>query len=149
MEHHIDGGARPQKGSERRNRIGPWTAMGKDMVKNQFGNITRGRYSKMFADAQTAGGFTGDYANTKSKAAGGTKKIKYFKMRAKSGKQMIMWRKNKSTIIPALVETAKPTYRIRWPFYRIVDAVTQKRFPLLFKKSLDREVRKIQRARVS
>ena len=150
MEHHIDGGARLQKGSERRNRIGPWTAMGKDMVKNQYGNITKGRYTKMFADAQTASGASGsgDYASTKTKAKGGTKTIKYFKMRSKSGKQMIMWRKNKKTIIPALVETVKPRYRVRWPFYRIVAAVTQARYPELFRKSLAREVKKLQQPRV-
>jgi hypothetical protein len=149
LQHHIDGGARPQKGSERRNRLAPWTAAGKNMTRNQYGNITRGRYAKMFADSQLTGQFSGDYSSTKTKAKGGTKKISYFKTKTRTGKSMIMWKKNKSTIIPALVETSKPTYRKRWPFYRTVRSVTKRKFPIQLRKSINREVRKLKQPRVT
>ena len=145
LQHHIDGGARLQKGSERRNRLGPWTAMGKDAPKNAYGNITRARYSKMFADAQLAGGFTGDYASTKTKAAGGKKQIKYFKGKTKSGKDAIYLKsggKRNPKITPMLISTSKPTYRKRWPFYKTVGVVSRQQFPIQFTKQLAREIKK-------
>ena len=153
MEHHIDGGSRPQKGSERAagtGRIGSWSAMGKDAPRNQYGNITRATYSKMFADVQRAGLYSGDYANTKTKAAGGTKNIKHFMVKGKNGKNIIFKKSGRGgkNITPMLVETAKPTYRKRWPFYRVARSIAKRQFPILLRKSIDREVKKLKQPRV-
>ena len=144
--HHIEGGPRKQKGSERRTRLGLWTAAGKNAPRNKFGNIPRATYAKMFADAQLAGGFTGDYANTKTKRAGGTKAIKFFAGRTRSGKRAIYKKvggKRNPRIIPMLVEVRKPRYRKRWPFNKINNSMSKRLFPELFRKQLNRELAKI------
>jgi hypothetical protein len=144
LMHHVKGGARKKKGSERRGRIGDWTAMGKNAPRNQYGNITRARYSKMFADVQRAGLYSGDYASTKTKAQGGTKKIKYFMRKGKGGKNVIYMKSGRGgkKITPMLVETKQPTYRKRWPFYKIARSVYKREYDRLFSKQLAREIKK-------
>ena len=147
--HHIEGGPRPQKGSERaagRGRLAPWTAAGKDAKRNRYGNIPRATYAKMFADAQLAGLYSGDYASTTPKRRGGIKKIKYFAGVTRSGKRAIYQRvggKKSKKIIPVLVEIKKPTYRKRWPFFKVGIKMSRRLFPGLFRKSLTRELARL------
>jgi hypothetical protein len=149
LEHHITGGARPKKGSERaggRGRLGAWTAMGRDAKKNKFGNIPRATYAKMFADAQLANAFSGDYSSTKTKAAGGTKAINYFAGVTRKGRRAIYKKtggKRNPKITPMLIEVSRPTYRKRWPFYRVGNKMARRVFPRLFNKQLDRELAKL------
>ena len=144
--HHIEGGPRLQKGSERRGRMGEWTAAGKNAPRNRYGNITRSTYAKMFADAQLTGRFSGDYSKTKTKAAGGSKLIRYFAGRTRTGKRVIYKRvggKRSRQVIPMLVETRKPTYKKRWPFFRTGKRQAERIFPELFIKSIRREIAKL------
>ena len=147
--HHVQGGPRAKKGSERVNgqgRLASWTAMGRDAKRNKFGNITRSTYSKMFADAQLADAYKGDYSSTKTKAAGGTKKIKYFAGVTSKGRRAIYLKsggKKNPKITPMLVEVSQPMYRKRWPFYTVGNKIARRQFPELFNKQLNRELAKL------
>ena len=148
LVHHVEGGQRRQRRSEK--RLSMWTVMGKNTKKNKFGNITGARYSKILADLQVFG-YSDATQNTKLKsqkyASGKTGKgVKYFMKRGRSGKKIIYEKlggKRNPRIVPALVETgAAPTYRKRYPFYKLIRRHFTKRIGGIFKRAMDKEIRR-------
>jgi len=122
-------------------RLGGYWVPGKDARLNKYGNLTRGTWNKALADIGKYGQFTGDAANTLTKAQGGTKRILYFLRRHKNGRRVI-YKKVRKRIIPWMVEVSRPQYRVRLRFRKIVTKVAAKEYGPLFDKAMQRELAK-------
>ena len=138
LQVHIDGGRRPMRRSEK--RLGFYFALSKSAARS---SLTRGVISKILADVGEFGRYAGDAANTKIKAAGGKKRIKYF-IRGNPGRRIVYEKfgRGGKQIRPILVEIREPRYRKRLPFDTIVRAQVRLHFNRLFTKQLAREVKR-------
>jgi len=139
LQPQVAGGTRVQKRAEK--RLGGYWVPGKDARLNKYGNLTRGTWNKALADIGKYGQFTGDAANTLTKAQGGTKRILYFLRRHKNGRRVI-YKKVRKRIIPWMVEVSRPQYRVRLRFRKIVTKVAAKEYGPLFDKAMQRELAK-------
>jgi len=139
LEPQVAGGTRPQKRAEK--RFGGYWVPGKDARLNKYGNLTRGTWTKAIADIGKFNMYTGDAANTLTRAQGGKKRIQYFVRRHSNGKRII-YKKVRGGIIPWIVEVSRPRYRVRLPFAKIVRVVMAKEYGPLFDKAMQRELAK-------
>ncbi len=133
---HVTGGNRPMRRSEE--RLGFYFAISKHSSRKR---LTRGVIQKILADVGGFGRYAGDAANTKTKAQGGAKKIKYF-IRGQVGRRIVYEKfgRGGKLVRPILVEIRKPKYRVRLPLYKVAQATYRIHFEKLFHKQLQREL---------
>jgi hypothetical protein len=142
---HIHGGTRKVKPFER--RLSPFMAghryamPGAGMVLDRHGNIPRGTVTKILSQVRALGNYQDQTAATKkrNKRKGG---VEYFWPKPGSGLKSGIYKRQGRRIMPALIFTSTATYRPRFPFYEFGIAVARVRFPVMFDKALEREMRK-------
>jgi hypothetical protein len=147
----VVGGTRPKKRAEQ--RLGSYMYPGKSFPRNQFGNLEAKTYTKMLSDVgvyagSDSAGNTKRLSTRRKKALTKLKasKVQFFQI-ANSNKSTIYKRKGRGkknrALLPALVQGRAPTYKPRLPFYKIGISMTKRRFPILLKQRIDREVFKL------
>ena len=138
LQIHIDGGVRPMRRSEE--RLGFYFAISKAAGR---ATLTRGVMTKILADVGGLNRYAGDASNTRTKAQGGKKAIKYF-MRGSPGNRIVFQKfgRGGKSIRPILIEIKRPRYRKRFPFDKIVKAQVRLHFTKLFHKQLQREIKR-------
>ena len=115
-----------------------FTVPGKDMKLNSFGNLTGAMYSKILADVNNTDNSQYDdiqrgFGQRTTKT--GKRKFFYHPNLRPRGIYMRSGRKN---IILALIFVKVPKYSKRFDFDGIVGKSAKKRFPIEFKRAMER-----------
>lgn len=137
---HVFGGGRRQKGSER--RLGEWTAMAEGYPRNQYGNITGGRYTQMLNEVGALLDVAKRSPNTKRASAAQKRQEKgwqFFVLKNKSGQPVgIAERRGPKSLKLMLRFTRQPNYTKRFAYFEVAQRQVAYSLPLHFNRIINR-----------
>lgn len=129
---HIEGGARGQRRAEQ--ALGGFVVPGRGMKLDRYGNLPPATYVKILSQLKLSSDSTAN-ASSSSRSKAKRRNEAYFRQG-----NIVFQRKGKA-IMPALIITRPPNYRIRFPYFTKGEKVFDALFPAQFDRAIGQAFR--------